>query len=222
MTATHIRRLPRVVAAMLAAILAVAVLAPLAAARGTVERYDGRELVQGLLMGSGPVAEQLPEVFGELPKMPEEAQKVERSLLSRMDEQNPELFDSIAKRVYSGDHVLVEEALNDGSQAVLEIVSSGFADELELSPIPYHYHWLPYRWHFRWNPFRWIVWWNWTHYYNYDYQYDYNFDYDGTLNYRYFVRWDTNVPDFDRYKLDADSQLANERFVDLVVEQLVR
>lgn len=220
MTAELIRRLPRAVAALLAAVLAVAALAPLANARETVERYDGRELVRGLLLGSGPVAEQLPEVFGELPKMPEEAQEIERLLLSRLDEQNPELFDSIAKRVDSGDHVLVEEALNDGSKAILELVSSGFADELELSPVPYHWHWLPFRWHFLWDPFRWIIWWNWTHYYNYDYQYD--FDYDGTLGYRYFVRWDTNVPDFERYKLDAESQLANERFVDLVVERLAR
>lgn len=210
------QRLPRVVTMLLAGMLTLTALAPLASAGRTAENYDGRDLVRGLLLGSGDVAQQLPEVFGELPKMPEETMKAEELLLDKLEGENPEFLAMFAKVIAAGDHVMVMEALNEGAEILNKTVADGqiFADFGYR--LPYHWTWLPYRWHFRFQPFLWN-----QYRWNYNYNYNYGFDYDGTLGYRYFTPWNpVLVNEFERFELDAESQLANERFVDLVVDRL--
>ena len=215
MHTTILRRLPAVVATLLAAVLALAILAPLASARGVPEDADGRDLFRGLLLGTGEVAASLPEVFGEVPEQPEEAFEAEELLLAGAEELDPEFFDSFAKRITSGDHVLVDEALNEGAALLNEVVADGRILD-KLYPVPYHWTWLPYRWHYRFQPYLW----DYDYGYFYTYHHRYDFDYDGTLRYRHFVRWDPGLTlEMSRFELDPESKLANERFVDLVVER---
>ena len=216
MYTTILRRLPAVVATLLAAALALAVLAPLASARGVPEDVEGRDLFRGLLLGTGEVADALPEVFGKVPEQPEEARKAEELLLAQAEELDPEFFDSFAERISSGDHVLVDEALNEGSALLNEVVADGRILEELGYHIPYHWTWLPYRWHYRFQPYLWDYGYRYIHNYNFRY----GFDYDGTLRYRYFVRWNPELTaKMSRFELDPESKLANERFVDLVVER---
>jgi hypothetical protein len=184
-----LRRLPL---AALGSLLAVVLLATLAGARPEPLRADGRALVRGLLLGSGPVAEALPEVFGRLPELPDEARKQEEAMLDAIARQDPSLFEEFDKALHSGDRAVVMAALDDASRRLQDVVA--VADDFVAFPYRYHWTWLPYRWHFRWHPFQW----------------DYDYDYD--WSYRWGQPW--------YFELDPESQLARERFADLVVERV--
>jgi hypothetical protein len=184
-----LRRLPL---AALGSLLAVVLLATLAGARPEPLRADGRALVRGLLLGSGPVAEALPEVFGRLPQLPDEAREQEEAMLDAIARQDPGLFEEFDKALHSGDRAVVMAALDDASQRLQDVVA--VADDFVAFPYHYHWTWLPYRWHFRWHPFQW----------------DYDYDYD--WSYRWGQPW--------YFELDPESQLARERFADLVVERV--
>lgn len=207
---TH-RPVRGLVAALVAALLAVGLLAAGATAQRGSETPDGRALVEGLLLGSGEVAERLPEVFGELPDMPPEAAKLQEALLDAVGEHDPRLYPTVEKAVASGDHVAVQRALDAGSKALTAVITDGkllrVPDDFLL---PYVYTWHPFRYHYRWLPFRWTHWYD----YGYDYTYDYAFDYDGRWRFRYVIPWS--------YELDPESQIANEKFVALVVERFSR
>ena len=207
------RRRPEIglVAAVVAALLVVGVFAAGASAQRS-KTPDGRALVEGLLLGTGEVAEGLPEVFGELPELPDEAAKAQHLLLDALDERDPRVFAALEKAVASGDHVAVQRSLDASSKALAAVVADGrLFEEIGGIALPYHYRWHPYRWHFRWQPFRWTHLWDQPFTYDYDYNYDFDYDY----------RWVSPFvgPRPWTYQLDPESTLANERFVDLVVER---
>ncbi|HEY8339271.1 MAG TPA: hypothetical protein VIK95_05350 [Egibacteraceae bacterium] len=206
---TH-RPVRGLVAALVAALLAVGLLAAGASAQRGEKVPDGRALFEGLLLGSGEVAARLPEVFGDLPEMPREAAKVQDALLDAVAEHDPRLFPTLQKAVASGDHVAVQRALDAGSKALTEVITEGKLFRLpDDYVLPYVFTWHPFRWHYRWLPYRWTHWFDYG--YDHTYDYDYDFDYDGRWRFRYVIPWS--------YELDPESQIANEKFVDLVVER---
>lgn len=94
-------------------------------ARSTIRSADGKELFRGIILGRGPVADALPELWNgshtAVPDTPEgaAAAMLEQRLVSQIASADPRYFSRFAADVTSGDHARIERALA-GARPALE------------------------------------------------------------------------------------------------------
>ena len=84
-------------------------------ARGT--RYDGKTLLRGLMVGTGPVAELIPEVWDSR-SLSSDAAALGDRLIERLCGEDPTFCKDFALAIQSGNHLRVERALLEATRRV--------------------------------------------------------------------------------------------------------
>ena len=99
--------------------------------------YSGQALVDGLFFGYGPVASQLPEVFGGL-QFPadttdDDLASVRATVYGHISETNPQFFDDFSSAMRSGDHVLIAASLDHAADVVYGSYTATYPSALAAS-----------------------------------------------------------------------------------------
>lgn len=92
--------------------------------------YDGRTLYRGLFLGSGPVADLIPEIQSQLKleyfltddKMRSELLAYYDRVLDALEQLHPGYLDHFAQVMQSGDHVAIDQELEIAANKTLEAV----------------------------------------------------------------------------------------------------
>jgi SdpC family antimicrobial peptide len=77
------------------------------------EKFDGGELVIGLLFGLGPVGKRYPELAMARVEETEATLKVAAEFVADISRSDPGLLDEFAAAMYSGNHVRISDAIKD-------------------------------------------------------------------------------------------------------------
>lgn len=116
-------RPPRMITATLVGLAMVATAALLAspghqasaapAPASSEEKFDGGELMIGLLFGLGPVGKRYPELAMTRVEETEATIKVAAQFVADISRSDPGLLDEFAAAMYSGNHVRISDAMTD-------------------------------------------------------------------------------------------------------------
>jgi len=104
----------------------------LAATAVTGNQFDGVTVFRGVLLGSGPVADLLPEIWdGELGQYrkflsnPDETTAaLQERIISEIGNRDSTFFERFGNEIQSGDHLRIQRALNEGGSRILEVVTT--------------------------------------------------------------------------------------------------
>lgn len=126
-----VRRIPRLYTlALLAATLGASACTDSAPATGLHARVTGEEAFRGLVLGEGAVAQQLPEIWANLPAQTLSSEQqaarnqVKAQLIADLRAADATFFTRFASDVQSGDHLRIERALEDSAGLVKQVVSA--------------------------------------------------------------------------------------------------
>jgi SdpC family antimicrobial peptide len=87
--------------------------------------YDGETIFQGLFFGKGPVAQLFPEIWEDpvikraLEQNAEEMNRLIERVITRIHNEDPTFFQRFGREVQSGDHLRVQQALEQGAQRLI-------------------------------------------------------------------------------------------------------
>jgi SdpC family antimicrobial peptide len=104
--------------------------------------HDGHTLFEGIFFGVGMAGQQLPEIWhGKSASQRADSAEAARAIdiqrlniVRNLERDNPTFFPDFALAIRSGDHLRIENALEDAAQKLNQSSGNGVHTQLELDP----------------------------------------------------------------------------------------
>ncbi|WP_164016007.1 hypothetical protein [Pyxidicoccus trucidator] len=183
---------------------------------------SGEEVFRGLVFGDGPVAELLPEFWGNQPRrelspqQKEVGERVKAQLMADIHQADPGFFARFGVEIQSGKHLRIEQALKERNSLVKQVAAKHQRPEAAAGSTQGTCYIYSY---------------DFTNTYAYDLTYAYDFTYDLTYLYDPTYTYDpytydpayayASLDDLDHEHGWAGGQLRHDEMIEMLATRLV-